>query len=432
MALSLGALCACSEKLPEVTSLKTALTYIRLGKNYTFTYEGLRLVPHQLIFTENSIGTVCDDNDDLNLVYVKDKNGVYSLSSDGENTLGSEYYDFSSDLWSNNFCYTLYGLGEEFISELENETESVTIKDKEYRLAYLQMCGYPAKNYSDLSSLKVKYELMDEKPSLLFTMIYRKTEFSYRVTDFGTSTNYFADDWFASDGHAFVPNETLTKFRNLFKANNYSMMTYAYDEEDGLAGYIGYQLFNPHYYYEQWITSNVGDGYINLDSRAVTEGDNPHPDLKGVYWFTLSGTLPTLNPQCVYEKPNVVEMMHYPSYLRLFSSMEMLKEGWNTALFPNVDVNDEAITYWTDNPTIVQDFNTNFSMDNNIQGNTPVALGIEMLLDDNTDLEENNTQITFFYRFGYGANAYTFPFPFYSFGNSNIPALDAVYEMYND
>ena len=430
--LSVGIFSCTSSSSNKVDSLKSALLFLAKSDNYTFSYSGSYMYAHDYIFTEKSIGVVCEDDESADMIYVKDKKGVYSLSYNGVAYVGSEYYDYGTELWNNTYAYTLKGACLDYINSLDETTTSLTIKDKEYRLAYLQTMGYTANDYVNMGSLSVRYQENNNEPNLIFKMKYDNYEFTYTCHKFGTSKNNVVDNYLKQGGTAYTPNEVQKTFRELFQKDNYSRSIYYVDEEESIAGYIGYELFNPHYFYTQNLTSSTGSGAIELNCKAVTEGDDPHDALCGCYMYTLTkGGYPSLYPQAVYSVPSIEEYYHYPSQMKLFSSLEYLLP-FDEDLFPNVDLQDDTIAYMITDYDLVSDFGDNFSMSDNIDGQLPLALGIEIYLDDNDDELENETQITFYYRFQYEGNQYTFPFPFYSFGISNISTLDLVYDMYND
>ena len=126
----------------------------------------------------------------------------------------------------------------------------------------------------------------------------------------------------------------------------------------------------------------------------------------------------------MYEKPDVVEYYHYPTYMTLFDHMEYLHEGELGE--GDYDYVGEAYTVF-DEATILS-FVTNNSLDQVYPVTTcvPYALGVDV---DVYESGEDST-ITFVYYFEYQGELITMPFPFSKFGCSNIPSLDKVYDYY--
>lgn len=167
---------------------------------------------------------------------------------------------------------------------------------------------------------------------------------------------------------------------------------------------------------------------------AINSKPNEYHDqnLYGCYYFQLAGDPDDIENSnigflgtAVYEKPNIVEYYHYPTYLKILDNMQFVKEG----AYSSKGYTYQGNSYYFDNQSYVMDFVTNFSIDQSFETSTyvPEAIGIDIKLGS----VDSESVVTFIYYFRYG-RTYAMPIPLRNFGTSNYLVLETVADMYND
>ena len=398
-----------------VNNLKSAVKYICKKKNYTLSYSGSG-VSHNIIFTSNSIGLVCDSYVEATDIHIQDKKGVYRLRYNNNSFIGGEILYKGVNLWSSNFYHAhMLGVSTGFLSDVDNKSTSLVVKDKKFMLSYAYTIGYNESTVANINSLTLTYNEKGSKPSLTFTLSVQGGNVIYTAHDFGTSKNKIVDNYLSSGGTYLTPSESLNTIRDLVKGNNFIQSNYYFGETVEESGYIGNSYFHPHYYARTFFSSTGYDGYIALNSQKY--------GLKGCYTYVVSSTEVVLYPTPLYSEPDIVTFMHYPSFLKLWDNYEYLTSWTNQDMLGYEKKGDG---YFTDNISILNDFADNFSITSNFQGQRPLALAID------TYIEDGERYLFFYYKFSYSGYYYVLPIPLFYFGKANIQTLDKIYKQYND
>ena len=144
----------------KVTSLKEGLQYLNTKKNYTFQCDN-GTYSTSILFDENSIGYKFDGHDEMQVHYIQDEKGIYSLTYENK-YLASEYLKDEEDvnytsLWDNSICVTLYDLETDYINNIDETLQEINITNKKYKMSFIQTLGYSDTDYLNVEYLKCSY-----------------------------------------------------------------------------------------------------------------------------------------------------------------------------------------------------------------------------------------------------------------------------------
>lgn len=411
---------ACNQGEAKFTNTKDALLYIANNKNYTITYKGDYLKSHSYVFTSNSIGRVSNEYPEVDRIYVSDSHGTYLLTNSDHKFYASEYKS-SKGVWSSELAPNLKGVGKSFLKALDKKQEVVSIKDKDYRMAFVSILGYERTDFIKVDNLSAKYDVEDN--TLTYNLTYDGREYVYVSSQFNVSKNSAVDSFLAKGGKPLKLSKNLSKTKELFFANNYRQDIWNYGEDESTTGYVGTYFFNPHYFGEIYYGGSMLYGYISLQAAANKE----HPELKGCYQYYVDySTDPIsagLGSRPISDNPDITYVMNYPSYLRLWDKLEYMFEG-DQNLINGFELEGES--YSTRDLEIIYDVSNNFNMDS-FEGQEPYAVTLDIV-----PSRDGISTVYLYYSFLLGNNMYTMPFKFYKFAEANIAACDQLYEAYND
>ena len=414
----------------EIKSLKEGLVYLNTGYNYTLSYYNNTYGTCSIIYTRNSIGFSASKSAYATTALIKDNNGVYPLSYENGYIAGEYYVDKDgnniTDLWGSGLKPNLRGVATDYINGIDNNLTSLIITNKTFKIAFIQSVGYSANDYVNVDELEAYYDGGQLKFSL--SMASSKNPLGYVLENPGTSVNDDVNTFLNAGGKALELSEDLKEMRRLMRLNNFLRYIYDINENE----YVGYELFNEHYFYSETIGAGSGSGAIALNQKANEEHSN---DLRGCYMFNTIGNLLTgftnisLYPMPIFDKPDVTQLYHYPTYLALLSNMQYLYEG-TVGIDEGGAYVPSGTSYRVDNLNMIYDFISNFSIDQSYDPTTcvPYALTIDI------DLAQDDTESTvvFVYYFTYNNALYTMPLPFTNFGGAYVDLFDQVYDRYND
>ncbi|MGM9873483.1 MAG: hypothetical protein ACI31G_00995 [Bacilli bacterium] len=412
----------------EINSLKDGLLFLNTSKNYTLEIESSTYGTCSYIYTKNSIGFTASRKSSAMFAYIKDSKGIYPLNYDNGYVAGEYLLDEASkkitNLWGGEVFKTLLGVETSYIKGLSNDITTLTVTNKNYKMAFIQSIGYDINSYVNVDSLVINY--VDDVLTFSLKMSNNKSAETYTLTNINTSKNEEVDNFLKNGGKALTLSSSLLRVRNLIKSNNF--LRYIYDM--GSHEYTGIEIFNPHYFYSEITSSNYGSGAMAMNQKA---NEYHSVDLYGCYNFVVNTSIVKADASNIgfysmvmYEKPDIVEFYHYPTYLQILSSMQYLKTG-------EVDGSPyqyEGESYYFDQTSLVYDFVSNFSIDQSFDVNEyiPYAIGIDFINND----ADKDCYVTFIYYFTYGNTLYAMPIPLTNFNNSNVALLDAIYDAYND
>lgn len=407
--------CSNDEHVPiEVTNLKTAIQYISEEKNYKLTMEDDNY-PHEFIYTENSIGVTSSKYPQIDDFHIQCDAGVFRLRYDNNQYISGEILSKGEILWGNdNYRKTMFGVSIDFLNDVFDDSTTVVITDKAFKMQYAYSIGYSLDNFPNIDSLTLDYKEDNGDKRLTFTLSYLGNPIVYVAHGFNTTKNEVVDNFLLEGGTYLTIDNNLKKIRDLIRGNNFSQAIYYFGEEE--SGYVGTSYFHEHYYAMNYYGSTAYTGVISLNSKAY--------DLKGIYYFTIIDNQMTINPQALYDVPSVPEYYHYPTFLALLDNFEYASEWTDQDMG---SFYEEGYGYYISNMDLLNDFAYNFSISNNFSGQRPVGLAIDLVEDDN-----GGTIIYFYYKFTYQGAAYVMPIPLYNFGGVGNATLDKVYEQYND
>lgn len=405
------------DTLPNVTSLKSGLSYLLLGKNYTLKASN----GESYIYTDNYLGLMSEDYSRTD-VYIESDEGVYRVNYTDSHIIASELLSNEKDLWAKNYYKTMFGVGKKYISSIDEKTASVDVTNKDYKIAFIQTVGFKNTDYVNVDSLSIYYQNINFVSKIVFNLKYSGVNLLYEYFDFGKSSYRVVDEYLANGGTYFTPNSDLENVRTLIKGNNFQNEVYAFTESGN--GYIARELYHPHYYGLQYYSSTAITGAISLNSEEVTTGSNPHPKLYGCYYYQMSSIIssPSLISTPLYSEPDIPKYYHYPSYLRLLNEFQFFSE-YTQDSFYGFDLTGHS--YYLNNYVLVNDFMSNMSIDSNFPDSRADSLLIEYIGGE-------LPIINIYFRFYNSGSYYVLPFSFSNFGSVRIVVLDRVYDEYND
>ena len=409
----------------EINSIKDALVILNSSKNYTLETENSVSGKVSYIYTENSIGVTMSRKASGFSAYIKDGVGIYPLSYEkgyksGEYIL-NESGEKITDLYGGEVISTMYGVETEFVNSVSPSIKTLEITGKSYKMALLKTLGFSSSSYLDVESVKVACS----NGGCNFVITISKKEYSYKLTNVNKSRIKEVDDFLASGGKVKDLSHELSEMRRLVRSNNFTRDIYDFSSES----YSGIELFNPRYFYSRMNSSSTGNGAMAINSKA---NQYHSQDLLGCYYYQLTGDPNDIENSDIqfittpmYEKPNIVEYYHYPTYLKILDDTQFIKEG----KYSSTGYTYTGKPYYFDNQTYVVDFVKNFSIDQAFDMATyiPEAIGIDINLKDS----DSESIVTFIYYFTYG-HTYAMPIPLRDFGISNYAVLEAVADLYND
>ena len=425
--LSGVALATCLTACPDTTTsdkpttLKETLKYMCNSKNYTLiSGTSLKYKSYQLVYTENYMGRVSQDDEELVKLYNSDKNGTYCIEFNLDSYVGSEYKS-DKNVWDSKLFPSLYGQSEAWIDSIADDATTVKVTDKNYKIVLVQMMGYKSTDVLNLGEVTISYS---EATGTVISAKYNSVDYSYTVSRFGTSKSTIVENYVKGGGTAYVATKEQKDVRAAMRSNNYAQEIYNYGSTPETTGYVGYYAFTPKYFYTKYNSGTDISGYIALNCpQSTTEGDE-HPELHGVYLFSIvSGNL-SINPNFISNNPSIVDVMNYPSNLLIWDNLQLL-EGWKGKYVPGYT--KQGTGYSTTSPKLLKDFAKNFNMDQSFPGQQPVAVSMDITYNTENQLDI----VTFYYTMSVSGAQYVYPIPFYSFGKVVHASLEQVWEHYN-
>lgn len=215
----------------KTASLKEGLQYLNTEKNYTFQCDN-GSYSTSVLFDENSIGYKFDGHDEMQVHYIQDKKGIYSLTYENK-YLASEYLKDEENvnytsIWDNSFCITLLGVETDYINSIDEALQEITITNKTYKMHFIQALGYSDTDYLNVEYLKCSYV----EDSLQFELkILKGNSLIYKLKDLNVTYNEDVEKYIAEGGQVYTPNEDLSAMRTLLRSNNFSRDIYDINEK---------------------------------------------------------------------------------------------------------------------------------------------------------------------------------------------------------
>jgi len=427
---SIAMLSACNkneQKETKIDSLKDCLKVLNNQTNYTLNVSVVKIVEIDLVpikFTANFIGYDNKDRSNTDII-IKDSVGLYRLSYDTDYLSGEYLKDENgknyTSLYDNSIVKTMYDVDTSYINSLSDDITELDITSKIFKLGFIQTVGFDASVYNNVSSLVATY--VDDV--LKFKLSFNgSSSYTYTLTDIGTTTSSNYDNFMAKSGKAFEPSNELKTFRTLLQSNNFMQNVFYFDNElEDNGFYYERYCFAPHYFYEYSLIDPTNMyGYIECNNST----------LYGVYGFAVTNSVISgLSANAYFTRPDIVTFQHYPVLLKLLSNLEYIKEGSLQGAREDFPGSNK---YYFANEYLIEDFETNFSLDQTDFVNFPCA-GVEIEINLNYPNPSNNyieePVICFHYLFKYGTEIYDYPFPLFGFGKAKIAAFDSLYVQLN-
>ena len=428
---TLLSLASCGEaKMGAINSLKDGFLALNTQRNYTFNYS-LNNIDYKILFTDKSIGFTSDIDKTSIYHYIQDKKGIYPLNYCDEEFAPGEYLKDNENnnyqsLWDNSFYKTMYHVETDFVKSIGEDISELVITNKQYKINLIQSLGFADSQYININSITAKYQ----NNSFFFEIAMQKMSkpLVFTMQNLNKTKDEAVEQFLGSGGKHLTPDSELTNMRDLLRGNNFRRLIHDVNKNE----FVGTEVFTEDYFYSELDTSSGGSGAM----ECVQAANETHPDfdLLGCYNFNANGTLHKQNmqsvtffPTAMYETPNIVEMYHYPTYLKLLDNLQYVKEG----AFEEYEYQCEGKSYVVKNDALILDFVKNNSFDQAYDPSTYAPAGLQIDIFTSYRGEEYN-KITFIYYFRYGGRLYPVVVPFYAFGKANVPLLDAYHKLLND
>lgn len=431
-------------ELKEVTisSLYDGMVTLYQTKNYTLdivhTSGSYREEIPSKLYTRNYIG-YDGGFEDFSVLY-NDGTGIYPVSFEDDFLSGEYLLDSAgakyTNLWNNTVVNTMYGACGPYIkANVTKEITELSIKDKEYKLKFLEAIVGSTNNFVNVESLDAKYE----NGKVSFNLVLNNNSSAkdvYKVTlkNVGNTSSQHLKSFVRNGGTVYSPIKDFTEMRRLINMDNYVQRTYSII--DGVGTWSGFQFFTPHYYFVTGSDSMVGNAYMEFDYTDDPTLDNDF-DMWGIYLVSVykdeSGQMAaSLASQNAYNSSTkeVEECCFYPSSeLSILKNLQYIKSGE----VRDVDYQytaEEANRYYFIDSGLVKNFVSNFSLDQGFQDVIFNTIAIEIKL----DAVDKNSMICFHAIGYYAADGLTYDIiiPLYGFGDANRSALDLIYSQYNN
>lgn len=419
----------------EVNSLKTALLAINNTKNYTANVSYNGKYYYTIYVNENYVGTDSSDYDTMLDIYYNDGTGIYSINKSNGSFISSEYYLDSkgknlTNLFDNSVVNTMYGIGTDYVSSIQDDVNDLVISNKVYKLALFDFIGLERSFYADLEEITVSY-----RNAIKFHFNFGEVSYDVSFSEFGETKSSAVELYLRNGGRVYKADENLKAMSNLVRSNNFVRNIYDInkEEDNGL-----YEVFNPNYFYTTG--QPLGEknatkaGYVSFRrEKPIENTDSPYyiPDLPvayGIYYFSAQGSRYGFMPNICSDNPDMEKFMHYPSQLEIVNKTQYFDEGQIKGLESYYATNKAC--YVCNELSLVKDFATNMSLTGSYPFDTckPVALGVEILLSNLA----KNTAIIFHYAFRYEGVLLDYKITLTQFGETNDDILEGFVSFYQD
>ncbi len=347
--------------------------------------------------------------------YIASSDGVYGVSLKDDALIGSELLSDEhnapyTSIWNNDLITGFSSFDDEQIDSLEDGTK-IDIKGKKNKAALLNMLGLGTNYYASINKLT---GAITKTGKLLITLSVNYSSATIvtieaTVDSLLSTTIPEIDDYLAKGGTYFVVDEDLAKARSLMQGNNYTHYYYSDNRK------VGTEYFHQNYYFINWDSSYVASSGLLLISQGLIGIDHKKdPDtgtlLNGSYLVSMNGNQPQISLSTPYNQdPNIPVVYHYPSFLSLWGDLQYLDE--------DVIPSDMDVYYVTDDTVIMNDFVSNFSLED-----STANVSLSKLHMGFADIDNAQNKQTI--RFELETSGGTLSYDFVNFGSTKIPAFD--------
>ena len=234
-----------------------------------------------------------------------------------------------------------------------------------------------------------------------------------------------------SESKVFTPSQDLQEMRHLIKLDNFIHQIYSIS--DGEGSYIGYEFFTPHYFMTSG-NSDTNAGYVYMEVEHEPD-ETIDANMSGIYMFNIvkdgDEYVWQYSPNAINTTPDITKCMHYPSFLKLLSNLQYVKEGELRGSEYVFEGNQNVAKYYFTDESLVKDFGDNFSLTSQFTDCTPLAVSMELDLSHDLDKDKN---VVFHYLMKYAGDGETYDviLPLMWFGSANKAHVDSLYETLNN
>lgn len=427
-----------NEPVPvEINSLYDGVVALYQTKNYTFDISiknSEKIIDkYKMLFRDDFIGYDGESLYDFNGIF-NDGKGIYKVNYEDE-YITSEYLKSSNGtlaktLWDNTIVSSMFGVCGPYIKKtFASGISTVQITNKDYTIAFLKTLGMDLVDYTSVKEFIAKY--ISEKTVFIMVVNDGVESLTYTIEleNVGVTSSSHLTDFQKSGSGPFEPDATLARVRNLMLLNNYIHQIYSIDGDQ--RGWIGYEIMTENYFMTTGNSdTNVGSAYMEI----VHHDDPEIPDdfeMNGIYLVNFtrnsSGEIEmaySMNP--INTTPDIVKCQHYPSLLMLWDNLQYVKKGTirdSDYIYTNL----QAERYYFTDEILVNNFAKNNSLDKQFANTTPVAVSLEVKLDN----DDAKCEVIFHYIMKYNGDNYDCILPFMYFGSANRAHVDYIYNEFN-
>lgn len=335
--------CQNNEKI-EVTDVYSAIKQLEQVNDYTLDIYNTNLGDKGFIYFNNNYYY-----DVLNSYgFIKGNKGVYQFDVDHTGI-------FVSNEIKNEFNGELYksGLIPSFRDfDLETFTtngDTVEIKTKDNRIAFLNLIGEDYLKYTSISSLIAKY---DETKGLFFELVF--TDDSYiNVSVLDINKTHCSDlEKFIKTAKPFEPEENIKNVRDLIYKNNFTR--YIYDDS-ATPNLIGKEYFVEDYYCISYFVTELAiynTGYISLVNKSYQGKKIDNGSYLVTPGFGEDAGVNVFLGHYAFVETDMPSIMNYPSNLEMFNNLNLFS------------YNDQLQCMFTADGIITNDVYNNFGVAN--------------------------------------------------------------------
>jgi len=354
--------------------------------------------------------------------YLEDEGGIFTYESYLSSYVSSPYLEGEDGTVKKGLKdayegYYFTGKSYKSFASLDPSLESLTISEKAFRMDFLRAIGLKASDIVSISDVAASFS----EGSLVLEATLGEDAYKVVAGSFGSAFIGAVDDYLASGGTAYKPEGAVSSFVSLMKSDDYISDVYDMNEE----GYVAYEVYNPHYFLSQYLSSAYGSGLLEITENASMN--------KGSYLLVASGSLDagytgvSVTTTAPYSTEEVEVAYHYPSYLKVVSSPQYLIKEDNGLHMDGYTFQGDVYSF--KEKSLLLDFASNFSLDQTWDVATYVPS--KVYIDVKASLTTSESEVTFVYCFADSSASYVYPIHFRSFGASSIDLLDKAYQQYN-
>lgn len=251
--------------------------------------------------------------------YIKGNKGVYQFDVDHTGTFVSNEIktQFNGQLYKNGIIPSFNDFD---LNTITYNGDILEIKNKDNRIAFLNLIGEDYSKYTSINNLTAKY---DEKNGLTFNLVFNDESYiNVSVIDIN-STHCKDLEKFIKSAKPFVPEENIKNVRDLIYQNNFTR--YIYDSKDSTT-IIGKEYFVEDYYCISYFTTEYAinnTGFISLVNKSYQGKKIDNGSYLVTPGFGEDASVNVFLGHYAFVETDMPSIMNYPSNLEMFKYLNL-------------------------------------------------------------------------------------------------------------